>query len=104
MTLLLRELGRFLLDAAAWIGSEVLLSAAAAAPAAAYFRRPLLRLTGAGLLGAAGFASLAVRFDAPLAWAPLVGRRPLPVAWSVAGALSAVALAALSARRRTEQP
>ncbi len=90
MTLLLREVGRFLLEAAIWIGAATLI---AAGPMV--LMRVLAkdiswrRLLGYAFVGAVVVAALAVRLSLPLAWAPAIGGRPLPVAWSLAGAIGA---------------
>ena len=92
MTLLLREVGRFLVEGAAWIGLVTLVAAGPALIAEPLARRSTFRrLLGLGFVGAAVAAALAVRFSLPLAWAPLIGGRPLPVAWSLTGAAAAVA-------------
>ena len=89
MTLLLREIGRFLIEASAWIVAAIVV---AAGPA--LLVRSLAghlgwrRLLGVAFVGAAVVAALAVRLSLPLAWAPSIGGRPLPVAWSVAGAIA----------------
>lgn len=102
MTLLLREIGRFLLEATAWIGLEILIATVPVLiGGAAAARVTRLRLLGVAFAGGVVGAALAVRFSLPLAWAPAVGGRPLPVAWSAAGALAAVVAAVgLSNRER----
>lgn len=100
MTLLLREVGRFLLGATAWVGLEFTIAAAIATPGVLALRLDRTRAVGTSFLGAVAVAALAVRFAAPLAWAPVIGGRPLPVVWSIAGALIATALTA-AARPKT---
>lgn len=91
MTLLLREVGRFLLGAFAWIGSELAIAAAVGFLVAWLMPLDRTRAIGAGFLGAVVLAALAVRVGAPLAWAPGIGGRPLPMVWSIIGAGVAVA-------------
>ncbi|MBU1493397.1 MAG: hypothetical protein KJ956_05465 [Actinobacteria bacterium] len=54
----------------------------------------------AGLAGAVVTASLSVRFGAPVALLLDIGRRRVPILWSLGGALAG-ALAALLVERRT---
>lgn len=92
MTLLLREVGRFLVGAAAWIGFEVVIAAAVASTVGIGATINRRHAVGAAFLGAIVLAAAAVRVSAPLAWAPIVGGRPLPVIWSVLGAVIAAGL------------
>lgn len=103
MTLLLREVGRFLAEAAAWIGLELLIAATPAIIAEPLSRRAdRRRLFGFAFVGGVVAAALAVRFSLPFAWAPAIGGRPLPVAWSLAGALMAVGAAIAVEMRERE--
>lgn len=104
MTLLLREVGGFLAGATAWVGLELAMAAVVATPGALVLQTGRVRSLGAGFLGAVMGASLAVRFGAPLAWAPIIGGRLLPVMWSIAGAVVAVALIATIQRRTPTDP
>ena len=101
MTLLLREVGRFLVGAVAWIGFELVIAAAVSMIAGLALQLDRVRTIGIGFLGAAVTAALAVRLAVPLAWAPIVGGRPLPVVWSSLGAIAAVVATVASRRRAT---
>ena len=92
MTLLLREVGRFLLGAFAWLGLELTIAAAIGALGGLVLRVDRNKSIGAGFMGAVVMAALAVRVGVPLAWAPVVGGRPLPMVWSIIGAGIAVGL------------
>lgn len=99
MSLVLREVARFLLGAAAWVGATVLVSQAAALPFLASSQPSRRRsIAAVAFVGAAVAAALAIRFSAPLAWAPAIGHRPLPVAWSAAGAIVAAGTSRLAGR------
>ena len=104
MTLLLREVGRFGVGAIAWIGFELLIAAIVIMMAGLLLQLDRVRTTGMGFLGAAVAASLAVRLTVPLAWAPIVGGRPLPVMWSTLGAITALVVSVASGRRATAHP
>ncbi len=101
MTLLLREVGRFLGGAIAWIGLELVIAAIVGMIAGHLLQIDRLRIIGISFLGAASAAALAIRLSLPLAWAPIVGGRPLPVMWSGLGAIAAVILTIASGRRAT---
>ena len=101
MTLLLREVGRFLIGAVAWIGFELVIAAAVSMIAGALLQLDRVRTIGISFLGAAVAAALAVRLAAPLAWAPIVGGHSLPVMWSSLGAIVTVA-ATVASRHRAE--
>ncbi len=89
MTLLLREVGRFVFESALWIGALAAVTAAAVGPVIALGQMAMRRrVAGLALIGAAVVASLAHRFDLPMAWAPQIGGRPLPIAWAAAGAIA----------------
>jgi hypothetical protein len=92
LTLLLREVGRFLLGAFAWLGLELAIAAAIGALGALVRRTERAKTIGVGFLGAIFMAALVVRIGAPLAWAPMIGGRPLPTVWSIIGAVVAVGL------------
>jgi len=104
VTLLLREVVWFLLGAIAWVAFELLIAAAASTPAARLLQIDRLRGLGAAFLGAVTCAALAVRFGAALAWAPVIGGRPLPIVWSTAGAIAATALMAATRRGSATNP
>jgi hypothetical protein len=104
VTLLLREIGGFLGGAIAWIGIELVIAAAIGTIAGLLLQLDRVRTTGIGFLGAAVAAALAVRLAVPLAWAPIVGGRPLPVMWSSLGAIAAVVVSVASRRRATAHP
>ncbi len=104
MTLLLREVGRFLGGAIAWIGLELVIAAIVGIIAGRLLQIDRLRIIGISFLGAASAAALAIRLSLPLAWAPIVGGRPLPVMWSGLGAIAAVILMIASGRRATAHP
>jgi len=91
VTLLLREVGRFLLGAFAWVGSELAIAAAVGFLGALLLPMDRTKAIGAGFVGAVVLAAMAVRVGAPLAWAPAIGGRPLPMVWSIIGAGVAVA-------------
>lgn len=92
MTLLVREIGRFVLEALAWIGFELVIAGAVGSVGALALGRDRARSIGVGFLGAITFAALAVRLDVPIAWAPTLGGRPLPVVWSIIGSAIAVGI------------
>lgn len=100
MTLLLREMARFLGGAIAWIGIELAIAAAIGTIAGVLLQLDRVRTTGIGFVGAAVAAALAVRLAVPLAWAPIVGGRPLPVMWSSLGAIAAAVVISVASRRR----
>lgn len=86
MTLLLREVGRFLLGAGAWILALASISTVVAAVVLyTDSRRIDLRDLGLAAVGAAITAALAHRLGV-MAIAPDVGGRPLPILWIAAGA------------------
>ncbi len=99
MTLLLREVARFLVEAAVWVGLQ---GAVAAGPAWVAARLGTAisahRLLGYAFIGGAVAAALTVRLSLPMAWAPDVGGRPLPLAWSLAGAVIGTGLAVRAVR------
>jgi hypothetical protein len=85
VTLLLREVGRFLLEAAMWTGAVVALAAAVALPIAfVRSRRIRWKIAGFAAVGSAALAAAAYRFGLGL-WSPEVAGRPLPVGWIVVG-------------------
>jgi hypothetical protein len=92
LTLLLREVGRFLLGAFAWLGLELAIAAAIGTLGVLLFHMDRTKSVGAGFLGAVVMAALAVRVGAPLAFAPVIGGRPLPTVWSIIGAVVAIGL------------
>ncbi len=104
MTLLLREMARFLGGAIAWIGIELAIAAAIGMIAGLVLQLDRVRITGISFVGAAVAAALAVRLAAPLAWAPIVGGRPLPVMWSGLGAIVAAVITVASQRKATAHP
>lgn len=104
MTLLLREVARFLVGAVAWIGIELAIATTVIAGMGLLLRPDRVRTVGVGFVGAIVVAAVAVRFDAPLAWAPAVGGRPLPVVWSVLGAIASVAVTVAARRKAPTQP
>lgn len=101
MTLLLREVGSFLVAGALWVGIEA--GIAAIVMLALESRISLARphAFGIGFAGALVAASLAVRFSAPLALALEIGTRPLPIVWSTGGAVIASVAALAVGRRRS---
>ncbi len=104
MTLLLREVVRFILDAIAWIGLEVLVvSGPALVSRLLTAAMPLRRAWGIAFLGGAAGAAIAVRLALPLAWAPTFGGRPLPVGWSLAGAVLAIGAAIATTRNEASR-
>ncbi len=99
MTLLGREMLGYLVASVVWVLALSATAALVAVPIGSRARigwRPAL---GAGIAGAAVTAAIVVRFGTPAAWLPSVGGRPLPVAWSAAGALGGVAVALWRSRR-----
>jgi len=104
VTLLLREVGRFLVGAIAWIGFELAIATTVVGIAGLVLRPDRARTVGVGFLGAIAVAALAVRLNAPLAWAPDIGGRPLPVMWSVVGAIAALAATVAVERKSPAQP
>jgi hypothetical protein len=86
VTLLVREVGRYVALAALWAAVLVLISVATVAVVSRAFRTTRRPLYVPALVGAATAAGLAVRFGFPLAWAPTIGTRPVPLAWSILGA------------------
>ncbi len=104
MTLLLREVGRFLGEAIAWIGLELVIAATVGMITGHLLQIDRVRIIGISFLGTAVAAALAVRLSVPLAWAPIVGGRPLPVMWSGLGAIAAVVITIASGRRATAHP
>ncbi|MCJ7727006.1 MAG: hypothetical protein MUP76_11555 [Acidimicrobiia bacterium] len=59
-----------------------------------------LRFAGlAGLAGAMVVGSLGIRFGAPEPIQLAVGRREVPIVWSIGGALAGALIAAVAARR-----
>ncbi len=104
MTLLLREAGRFLGGAIAWIGLELVIAAIVGMIAGHLLQIDRLRIIGISFLGVASAAALAIRLSLPLAWAPIVGGRPLPVMWSGLGAVAAVILTVAFRRKATAHP
>ena len=101
VTLLLREVGRFILESLLWIGVLAAVTGAMVGPAIALGQasRPT-RIMGTALVGAAVVASLAHRLDLPLAWAPQIGGRTLPIVWAAAGAM-AVVITMIARRNKT---
>ncbi len=89
MTLLIREIGRFLFDSLLWVGMLVAITVALVGPLVVIRRadRPA-HLTGIAFVGATGVASLAHRLGLPMVWAPRIGSRDLPVVWAAAGAIA----------------
>jgi hypothetical protein len=104
VTLLLREVARFLVGAVAWIGIELAIATTVTAVTGLLLRPDRVRTVGVGFVGAIVVAGLAVRLDAPLAWAPGVGGRPLPVVWSLLGAIASVAVTVAAKRNAPTQP
>jgi hypothetical protein len=100
VTLLVREVGRFLLEAALWLAALAVIGSALAALTSLALRGRLDRIILlAGTAGAAGAAALADRLGAPSPWSPHFGGRALPVVWAAAGA--AVTAGVLLSRRRS---
>jgi len=104
VTLLLREVGRFLGGAIAWIGLELVIAATVGMIASHLLQLDRVRTVGVCFLGAVLAAALAIRLSVPLAWAPIVGGRPLPVMWSGLGAVAAVVVTIASRRKATAHP
>ena len=104
MTLLLRELGRFLGGAIAWIGLQLVIAGIVGMITGHLLQFDRVRIIGISFLGTALTAALVVRLSLPLAWAPIVGGRPLPVMWSGLGAIAAVVVTIASGRRATAHP
>ena len=91
MTFLLREVARFLIEAAIWLAALGVLASLIALTWRRVRREPITaRIVAVGAAGAAITAAVAERLSVPLAWAPEVGGRELPVAWAGLGALLAV--------------
>lgn len=101
MTLLLREIGRFLAGTGLWIMALGVVATAVALPILWVATRRIDR-NGLGLaaLGAAALAALAHRIDPITGWSPDVGGRPLPVLWAVAGAAATAITLVLVRRER----
>ncbi|MCH7584928.1 MAG: hypothetical protein IH941_07190 [Acidobacteria bacterium] len=104
MTLLLREVGRFLGGAIAWVGLELVIAATVGMIAGHLLQLDRVRTVGFCFLGGVLAAALAMRLSVPLAWAPIVGGRPLPVVWSGLGAVAAVVVTIASGRKATAHP
>jgi len=96
--LLGREVGRFVLEAAIWLGLEALIAVGVSWAVTRLVGGEISRHVPVAFAGAVVLAALAHRFGAPYAWAPEIGIRPLPVAWSVAGA----GITALAVRWRAD--
>jgi hypothetical protein len=93
--LVLRFLIESALLAATWVaiaGLATLVMVGAGAPKSA-------RTFVFALVGAVTVGSLARRLGLPVAWELDLGRRALPVVWSIGGALAGAALAAVRPRR-----
>jgi uncharacterized membrane protein YeaQ/YmgE (transglycosylase-associated protein family) len=90
VTLLAREVARFLAGAALWIAVELIIAALMSALSVRSGVRDWRRSAGIGLVGACIAASVAVRFEFPQAWSPVIGGRPLPIVWSAVGAVLAI--------------
>lgn len=93
MTLLLREIGRFLVETGVWLLAMAIVAAAAAAPILwARLRRLVPQDLGLAILGAVALAAIAHRVGIA-AWTPDIGGRPLPLVWvAIGAALTAGAL------------
>ena len=100
MTLVLREVGRFVLGAALW--TMALVAVAGGAAAAVLWlvdRETPPREIGIAVVAGAAVAALAHRVGAGL-WLPRIGGRDLPVVWAAVAA-AVVALGRMLHRRRT---
>ena len=104
MTLLLREVGRFLGGAIAWVGLELVIAVTVGMIAGHLLQLDRVRTVGFCFLGAILAAALAMRLSVPLAWAPIVGGRSLAVMWSGLGAVAAVVVTIASGRKATAHP
>ena len=101
MTLLLREVGRFLLEAGLWVGAISLVAAAVALPLLWKLASPIDRRdVGLAVVGAAVMAAVGHRLGLVPGWAPDIGGHALPVLWAAAGAATTVLTAVASRRRR----
>lgn len=102
MTLLLREVGRFLVESGLWLAALSLIAAAIALPVLWIGRTRIdPGLVGVAILGAAALAAVAHRIGVT-AIAPRVGGRPLPIVWAALGSLVTAAVVTLRHRRRDE--
>ncbi len=106
MSLLVREVGRFLFEAAVWLGAAVAIAALVIMLAARFTDRVTVSRTAIGwaVAGAAVVASLAVRLDAPLTQTPDIGTRPLPLLWLFGGAVLTTIVLAMQPSRTDQQP
>lgn len=99
MTLLLREIVRFLLEAGVWVVTLGLIAGVVAVAGMMVAGRQVdRRVIGAAVVAAAGVAALAHRLPAIVIWEPRIAGRPLPVVWAIVGAAAVTAVAVV--RRR----
>lgn len=104
MTLLLREIVRFLVGAGVWIVALLCVTGGvAAATLYAVDRRVGRSDVGLAIVAGGALAALAHRIGVGLLWAPRVAGRDLPVVWAAIGALAA-AVAVIAMRRRHAAP
>lgn len=99
MTLLVREVGRFLAETGLWV-LVVVAIASVVSTVGLFATERHVDLPGLGVAAATGavLAAAAHRVPSIVLWDPRVGGRPLPIAWVVIGA--AIATTVLIVRRR----
>jgi len=93
VTLLVREIGRFLAGAAVWVVALVVIAGIASLAVGWVRRRGTdLRTLGASITIGAGVAAAAHRIGIADTWAPRLAGRELPVLWILLGAAATTAL------------
>lgn len=104
MTLLLREIGRFLAGTGLWIVALGVVATIVAAPILwAATRRVDPQRLGLTVVGGAALAAIAHRIEPITGWSPDIGGRPLPLLWAAAGAAATAITLALVRRERASR-
>lgn len=92
MTLLVREVARFLLESAEWLGAAAVIATGIGYLSARSLHSDLRRTIGWCVVGAITVAAAADRMGLPATATPSVGSRPLPILWLVVGALGSAVI------------
>jgi hypothetical protein len=92
MTLLVREVARFLLESAVWLAAAIAIAAVIGWLSARWFHSDLGHTIAWCVIGAITAAAAADRIGLPATAAPSVGSRPLPILWLAIGALGTAAI------------
>jgi hypothetical protein len=102
VTLLVREVARFLLESAIWLGAAIAIAAVVGCLASRFSRADARYTIGWCVVGAIVAAAVADRLGLPATSTPSVGTRPVPVLWLILGSVGTAIVVVW--RSRQESP